>query len=377
MKKYVKSAEYKYYNANSRGSNVGDCVKRSISLAFDIPYAQVTKDINRVLKDYKDETHRWDAAWNQTSVWKRLVKEYGGSNLIDVPEHPTQDEFADTHDGTYIVLSGKFSQNGNRSQGHACCIIDHVIYDSWNSKNHRVYGYFKISDTGQHRAESGIQNRFADLGAEAYSMMDTLCRKYIEKYNLNGACPEIGTDITKKGFAFKCHGWLAFSRTVPESKYIEPYDLSFVVVLTPTTTYEEAQEIVKKTVYQKIYDKFYYIRKDIESKREAYELAQAAGREGRDPHDYMYMDGRESRFLKSLPAWVSRFITYISIQSPNQYSDSVQVWIRPLPGDPRGTSDGNQIRFEAYNTVDMRDMLERYKKDFERPWDDYNPDEEY
>lgn len=28
MKIYVKSAEYKRYNANNRGSNVGDCVKR-------------------------------------------------------------------------------------------------------------------------------------------------------------------------------------------------------------------------------------------------------------------------------------------------------------------------------------------------------------
>ena len=373
MKKYVKSAEYKYYNANSRGNNVGDCVKRSISLAFDIPYTQVTKDINRVLKEYQQETHRYYAQWNQTPVWKRLVKEYGGGDLVDVPEHPTQDEFADTHDGTYIVLSGKFSQSGNRSEGHACCIIDHVIYDSWNSKNHKVYGYFKILDSGKHKQETNIQDRFSDLGALALSQMEALTYKYINKYNIPGAFPEISKDITKKGYSFKCHGFLEFSHEVPEYEYLDAYDLSFVVVLTPTTTYEEAEEIIKKTVYQKIYDKFYYIRKDMESKKEAHELSLASEYGKTDP-DYLFMDGREKRFLKSLPAWVSQFLTYINIQQPNQYSDSVQVTIRPLPGDPRG---GKRVQFEAYNTTDMRDMLARYKKSYERPWEDYQPAEEY
>lgn len=377
MKTYVKSAEYKYYNANSRGNNVGDCVKRSISLAFDVPYTKVTKDINQVLKDYIQVTHRWDAQWNQTSVWSRLVKAYGGSSRVDVPEHPTEDEFADTHDGTYIVLSGKFSQsgNGNRRENHACCIIDHVIYDSWDSKNHRVYAYYKISDSGQHKSETNIRDRFEELGNQARSLMESLSLKYINKYNIHGGYLVIDNDIYEKGYAFKCKGSLNFSDSVEESKYLQPYDLSFTVVLTPTTDFEEAQEIVKKTVYQKIYDKFYYIRKDIESKKEAYDLQLAADGDGSNDLEWLWMDGREKRFLKSLPAWVSSFITYIDIQNPNQYSDSVRVSIRPLPGDPN--KNGRRVEFEAYNASQMRNMLERYKRTYERPWDDYNPEEEY
>lgn len=373
MKKYVKSAEYKYYNANSRGSNVGDCTKRSISLAFDIPYTQVTKDLNRILKEEQNKLRRYDLQWTSSLVFPKLIQEYGGSTLVDVPEHPTQDEFADTHDGTYIVLSGKFDQYGSRSQGHACCIIDHVIYDSWNSKNHEVYGYFKISDPGQHKAETQIQDRFDELGSQALEMMEGLCYKFINKYQISGAYPEIATDIVKKGYSFKCKGWIGFSKSVPESKYLEPYDIGFVVVLTPTTSFEEAQEIIKKTVYQKVYDKFYYIRKDIASKKEAYELELAAG--GSQKNDWLFMDGREQRFMKSLPSWVSSFVTYINIDRPNEFSDSVRLTIHPLPGDPRGTS--GKIEFEGYNTSQVRDMIERYKKNWERPYDDYNPDEEY
>lgn len=373
MKRYVRSAEYKYYNANSRGKNVGDCVKRSISLAFDIPYTKVTKDLNRILKEYQVQTHNYNVPWNNTRVWSKLVEEYGGGPRVDIAEHPTQDEFADTHDGTYIVLSGKYSQSGGRTENHACCIIDHVIYDSWNSKNHRIYSYFKILDEGQHKKETGIQDSFPDLGAQALQIMKDLTYKYINKYNIHGAFPEISNDIIKKGFAFKCNGWLHFSNEVPEYEYLDSYDLSFVVVLTPTTSYEEAQEIIKKTVYQKIYDRFYFIRKDIESKKEAYQLQLASGHDS-TPEDHLFLDGREKRFLKSLPAWVTSFVTYIDIEYLGQYHDSVKVTIRPLPGDPRG---GQRIRFEAYTTNQMRDMLDRYKKKFERPYDDYEPEEEY
>lgn len=39
----VNSATLVEYNANDRGKNAPDCVKRAISMAFSIPYSEVSK----------------------------------------------------------------------------------------------------------------------------------------------------------------------------------------------------------------------------------------------------------------------------------------------------------------------------------------------
>ena len=60
MKRYISSADYVNYNANSRGNNVGDCVKRALSMAFDMDYNQTSKELNELVGQvelFQETTH--------------------------------------------------------------------------------------------------------------------------------------------------------------------------------------------------------------------------------------------------------------------------------------------------------------------------------
>ena len=47
----ILAAILKRYNANTRDSNVGDCVKRSLSVAFRTDYDEVSRELNRIKRD--------------------------------------------------------------------------------------------------------------------------------------------------------------------------------------------------------------------------------------------------------------------------------------------------------------------------------------
>ena len=65
--KQVNSATLEKYNANNRGKSVDDCVKRGISLAFDLPYAEVGKILNAKMKELRK------SAWNIQPVFEPVI----------------------------------------------------------------------------------------------------------------------------------------------------------------------------------------------------------------------------------------------------------------------------------------------------------------
>ena len=50
----ILAAILKRYNANTRDSNVGDCVKRSLSVAFRTDYDEVSRELNRIKRDWRN-----------------------------------------------------------------------------------------------------------------------------------------------------------------------------------------------------------------------------------------------------------------------------------------------------------------------------------
>lgn len=71
---------------------------------------------------------------------------------------------------------------------------------------------------------------------------------------------------------------------------------------------------------------------------------------------------------------IQPFITYVSVQSPGQYSDSYELRILPIKGDPEFP---RRVEFHGYTADDVRDEINRYKKNFERVDEDYSYYEEY
>ena len=64
-------AAWKVYNANPKNRRVGDCVKRSISLAFKDDYTKVAKELNELKNQL-----RWPI-FNSPIVYHRYIKDRG------------------------------------------------------------------------------------------------------------------------------------------------------------------------------------------------------------------------------------------------------------------------------------------------------------
>lgn len=141
------SEEFIRYNANTRNANAPDCVCRAISLAFDIPY-------NTIHKELLAEMHNQnETSYKRSSIYNKIIAKHGGGSIqktdtinpetgeIEIPCNCTEKEFSDVaNSGTYLVRS---EDNAGKDR-HLCCIINGDIYDSWDSSNHIVKEYYVI-----------------------------------------------------------------------------------------------------------------------------------------------------------------------------------------------------------------------------------------
>ena len=120
---------YKYYNPHPDGLNTGDCVVRAIMKATGMD---------------------WHDVYSQLCVWGYSMGEWGNANrvwgkwLIDhgykrrsIPDtcpvcYTIADFMRDHPHGAFIVGTGS----------HVVCIIDGVLYDSWDSRREIPAYYF-------------------------------------------------------------------------------------------------------------------------------------------------------------------------------------------------------------------------------------------
>jgi len=106
-----------YFNAHPDNKNVGDCVKRAITLCSNMDYQTVQNELNRYkkitnAKKFNDRKN-FQPYVEKVLKWKRLK---GYSNI-------KVGEFAKEHsNGTYLIKIRK----------HLTAVVDGVIYDTWN-----------------------------------------------------------------------------------------------------------------------------------------------------------------------------------------------------------------------------------------------------
>lgn len=373
--KNILSANLVKYNANASGKSTEDCVVRSLSLAFDVPYTEVRKELNAIRKETRSDSYKYP------NIYSKFIVENGGSSQIKEHRIITLDEFADDMSGTYVVEVKK-SANA-RFTTHAVAVVDHEIYDSWDSSDWYVGAYFKINKT--RRPNTNIKDEFDELFAFAKICTDDLIKQFFNKYKLYeyNYSYKISNVMKSKDFMFEVKATLSQPTSASDNgedfDYLPYYDLDVKYVFTPTTTLDEAKEYIQKNAKQKLYDKFYYINIDIKERIEAYNLKKSAGI-SKTPISYNG-GARAVRFYNSLPTWCKPFVLRVSVDHPGQYHDSYQILLAPLPDDPKKNIfpyNGNKfISFEWYNSAGLKDMLNRYKTSYERPGMDYDPQEEY
>lgn len=375
MIRKIESADLVRYNANSSGKRSPDCVKRALSFAFDIPYSQIAKMLNDEMK--RKKTYAWNIPSVYVPVMENIASERGGS-IIKVPvwksneQCPTLGELVDNElnsSGVYLVLTGKKSGVSD----HIVCVRDGKVWDSWDSRTQYVKTYYILNNIG-HKTVTNIKDELNDLAT--YVMKDIVnneTNRYMNKKDWDHYDTDV--EVFCKGYQLVASVGICLRPTpvVDTKRY---YDFNVVVTIEPTMTREEAEAFIQKAAKQKTYDRMWAINEQEKKLEEEYEMRARIASSGRESNNSRYYyTKQEQKFIDTLPGWVRPLIKFVDIQNPGQYSDSYTLKINSLPDDPKGSD--RIIYFEAYEASHIRDMLNRYKHDFEVPGEDYIYSEEY
>ena len=129
----VVSKRYKYYQPNKLDlkDQYGDCVIRALSKVLDKDWLATFDDIipyARELQGMPNSKHVYTAYLQANGF------EYHGISNKKGTKRPTVDSFAKDHKtGTYFV----------RVANHVVAVVDGVYYDTWDSGDCSMYGYWE------------------------------------------------------------------------------------------------------------------------------------------------------------------------------------------------------------------------------------------
>lgn len=122
---------YSQFNPNPQGNRVGDCVIRAISKALNQTWEQTYIDLS--LQGYlMGDLLSSNAVWGAYLKGKGFVRDIVSN---DCPECYTINDFCNEYpQGIYVIGTGS----------HAVCVVDGVLYDSWDSSDETpIYFYRK------------------------------------------------------------------------------------------------------------------------------------------------------------------------------------------------------------------------------------------
>lgn len=116
---------WRYYNANSRGNSVNDCVVRAISKAEGKTWDETYEELSDIaqyegilLDDVKFVENYLDKRYKRQCHYSKTVGEF-------------IDEF---HKGTYLITM----------PGHITCAINGILYDTFDCRPRRMWCAWKV-----------------------------------------------------------------------------------------------------------------------------------------------------------------------------------------------------------------------------------------
>lgn len=120
---------YVYFNNNPWKRSVNDCVIRAISLAENKSWDKVYDELSILAKD---EAILLD---DITFVDNYLDKKYKRICYKCKGERITVKEFIkENKRGTYLITM----------QGHITCVINGILFDTWNCSNKRIWSVWRV-----------------------------------------------------------------------------------------------------------------------------------------------------------------------------------------------------------------------------------------
>lgn len=363
MKATISCASFQRYNANSRGNNSKDCVKRAISFAFNLDYNEVSKLlIAQAKKLHKDK-------WNILSVYEPVIYDLGGAKGQVPPTAYTVEEFIDNvfPSGTVIIETGpKPAKYGYGN--HLTCVVDGTLYDSWDSSSQYVCQYYVVE--GVVHEMSDIRDHLDELLQEGGLLIWDLFDKYVEKYTLTGS---LESPIVSEIDEYK----ISYRLTYADMYLPKPGKLSFEIAcpFSPTTTVDSARKKMQDIIKTRMYDRFAAVANKLKNRQEALTLFINSGYDATQMKEVTLYDGNDRRFYNSLPEWCKPFVVYVDVTAPGEYADSYKLHMYPIPGDPRKPkgkiTPADEVRLEGFDAAEIKAQLDRYKRTYDRPYDDY------
>lgn len=370
---YIDSATLIKYNANTRGTSTGDCTTRAISLAFNKDYPQIKKMQNESAKQY----YR-GYPFNYLENCKRVIRELGGGNMINPSSTMTVEEFVDSHSGTYIIWCGKTKNSYSRST-HLVCVINDRVYDSWDSRNWIVKGYWEIKNGIKQENLTDIQpilkqRLLTDRDIQYYNdFVGNIIDRIISKNKkLKKIKEEVDFDIdlnfeiykvTLSGYTFTltCNIDIVYTGNIRP----QTYPGKIVVVFKPTMKSDEIDDYFYETFFNKFYSYLYGIILKIEDTCEG---ARVLGNQSRNYKGLSFYDLREKKCFESLPYWVKALATYFRIEVNRWgYDETREIVLymkRPhfdKDYNPEANNANDEIDFRAESMEGLRKGLEYYK----------------
>ena len=367
MKRYVYSSDFKLYNANVRGKNVGDCVKRSMSLAYDLPYSEIGKLLNAEMKEQRMDK------WNIKRVFQQVIYNLGSKPYekidTDLEGAVTVDEFGDANpEGTYLLLVGR--KPGETT--HMVCVRNGKVWDSWDSRMNFVTGFYDVTGVSNKEAHELTKDYVKQIAEEhAYWAISDEMDRFVAKKKW----PTIGVYCrafanTSYQIMAECRVDLAKTELVKKDRI---YTFTIKLTLEPSWTEEEIIDFVKKTGKIRAYDRMYAIADQEKKLAEAAEIEQQLS--NKRGHT-LFFTPQEQKFVNTLPGWIRPLIRYVNIHQPNQWSDSYEIWFDKLPDDDKHPHM-DRVDLIAWNASELKDKINRYKDTFEVDRYDYEYDAEF
>lgn len=127
------SRNYKYYQPNKKDlkDDYGDCVIRSLTKVLDMEWLQVFDELLPYARELQ-------CMPNGKPCYEKFLKNkgfiYNGISNKKGSKRPTFDRFAKDHKtGTYVL----------RVAHHLVAVVDGFYYDTWDSGESSMYGYWE------------------------------------------------------------------------------------------------------------------------------------------------------------------------------------------------------------------------------------------
>lgn len=172
---------YQYYNAHPKGLSVGDCVKRAITVAAQMDYMEVQRELNR----YKKVTGA--KAFNSDYNPHKYVENVLHGIKLSFPAEKGKPRM----NGQRFCESYKTGRYILNMAGHWSCCIDGVIYDTWDCSDKCVYTAYRIA-TQTEKLEAKMMYTTKDIVGTSstkikiYDNNGKLKTVVVEKRDLNG-----------------------------------------------------------------------------------------------------------------------------------------------------------------------------------------------